>query len=84
VVKVSFMQKNWRDIQYATSLKTDVSEGWTAVELHKATERGTTLVARVVFWDAEGQFALELPLGELPLEIVEALIAEAKASISTR
>jgi hypothetical protein len=37
-----------------------------------------------VFWDAQGQFALELGVPELPLTIVEELIAEARSTIEFR
>jgi hypothetical protein len=37
--------------------------------------------ARIVFWDAVGQFALEVTVGELPLVVIEELIREAKATI---
>jgi hypothetical protein len=37
----------------------------------------------VVFWDAAGQFALEVHVRELPLELVEELISEARREITT-
>jgi hypothetical protein len=40
-------------------------------------------VARILFWDASGQFCFETFDTDLPLEIVEQIIAEAKATIKT-
>jgi len=40
-------------------------------------------VARIIFWDACGQFVLETFGAEIPLGIVEEFIAEAKAKIKT-
>jgi hypothetical protein len=71
------MKRTWKGATYETQLTSDNSDGWVALEL----QRAGVLVARVVFWDAEGQFSLELSIGELPLAIVEELIAEAKSKI---
>jgi hypothetical protein len=39
--------------------------------------REAVSVAKIVFWDAEGQYAVET-FGEVPLTIFEALIVETK------
>jgi hypothetical protein len=77
------MNRKWKGALYRTDLVTSTDEGWAAVELHKEDARGTAIAARIVFWDAEGQFTLEALDPELPLEIIEELIAEAKATIRT-
>jgi hypothetical protein len=41
-------------------------------------------VARVVFWDAVGDFFLETFNTEIPVQLAEDLIAEAKATIKVR
>lgn len=41
----------------------------------------TECVARVLYWDATGQFAFEA-FKEIPLDIVEELIVEAKKSVT--
>ncbi|MBT3218118.1 MAG: hypothetical protein HN348_03430 [Proteobacteria bacterium] len=44
--------------------------------------KGTRKVAgRLVYWDADGQFSLEMKVSELPLRVVEKLIQEAKDTI---
>jgi hypothetical protein len=41
-------------------------------------------IARVTYWDAGGQFSFEMFVKEIPLVIVEELIAEAKRTITIR
>ena len=77
------MKRTHGQAEYTTQVTHDDQEGWTAVELHQTQGGSSQLAARVVFWDAEGQFALEMSIRELPVAIVEALIAEAKATIRT-
>ena len=60
----------------------DVREGFSAVELH-LTAPEERLVARIVFWDAEGQFYFEGRESEIPLGILEQLIAAAKTEVKT-
>ena len=77
------MRKMWKGFEYTTVLASNDDEGWIALELHRTEKRRDVLVARIVFWDAEGQFSLEVRVDEVPLAIVEELIAEAKARINT-
>jgi hypothetical protein len=76
------MRKIWKGFEYATVLASDDEEGWIALELHRTANGQDVLAARIVFWDAEGQFSLEVRVDEVPLTIVEELIAEAKARIT--
>lgn len=78
------MRRKWGSAEYATTLTSDNNEGWIAMELHATVQGKSTRVARVVFWDADGQFSLELSAKELPLVIVEELIVEAKRAIATK
>jgi hypothetical protein len=75
---------SWAGIMYVSSLTHDDDEGWTALELTSHVGDRTERVARVVFWDAAGQFSLEMFTDELPLVIIEELIAEAKRKIVVR
>lgn len=75
------MRRTWQDFEYTTVLTSDNDEGWIALELHRTAKWRDVLAARIVFWDAEGQYSLELRVDELPLTIVEELIVEAKARI---
>lgn len=58
-------------------------DGWSGFDLYRSGSDARRRVARVVFWDADGQFALETFEGDVPLVVVEALIEEAKTSIKT-
>lgn len=75
------MDREFAEARYSTKLSRDDAEGWIALILLCQVAHKSETVARVVFWDAAGQYFLETAGGELPLVIVEALIAEAKASI---
>lgn len=75
------MQRQQQNALYTTESVQDLREGWAAVELQRTVAGVAERVARVVFWDAEGQFALEMSASELPLDIVEKLIEEARATI---
>ena len=75
------MNKLWAGSVYSTSLASSNEEGWIALELTRQLNEKLERVARVIFWDADGQFYLEMFLPDAPLSIIEALIAESKATI---
>jgi hypothetical protein len=70
---------------------TNREEGFTALRLHRetvmgydfrpATDREAAVVAEVVYWDAAGHYYLQTFSEDVPLEVVEELIAEAKDKI---
>lgn len=74
----------WAAWEYTTTIRSDNAQGWTALELSRQQAGRSEQAARVVFWDAEGQFSLEMLVPALPLVIVEDLIKEAKATIRVR
>ena len=78
------MDRPYADADYSTRLTFDDQEGWTAIELYKSDQSGERRVARVVFWDAIGQFVLDATSEELPLVIVDDLLSEARDRIRTR
>ncbi len=78
------MQKTWAGYVYSTSLLRDDEEGWIALEMTRSSAEGHRPVARVVFWDGEGQFSLEMFLPEAPLVVIEELISESKRAIKVR
>lgn len=75
------MNRTFGHAQYSTQLVQNDQEGWVALELCYRLGDKTNTVARVVFWDATGKFSLETVGAELPLEIVEEMITEAKKLI---
>lgn len=79
------MNRQWERARYSTSLAHDDAEGWTALELRRTAADGeAVLCARIVYWDAAGQFYLDSVRTELPLAIVVELIAEAESAIKLR
>jgi len=78
------MNRDYSNAHYNTLSSNDRKEGYAALELYRTIKGEKKRVARIIFWDASGQFFLETFNVELPLEIVEELIAEAKATIKIR
>jgi len=73
----------WADSSYATKRIEDNKAGFAGLELHRTSRDGQmSRVATIIFWDAMGQFFLETHGTDLPVGVVEWLIAEAKAAIA--
>lgn len=72
------------NMRFTTSCVDDKEKGYAGVELYCTSSGERKRVARVIFWDASGQFFIETFNSDLPLVIVEELIAEAKATVKTR
>jgi hypothetical protein len=75
------MNRDYSNAHYTTFSVNDGKMGYAALELHRTAKGETKRVARVVFWDASGQFFFETFDVDIPLEIAEDLIAEAKKTI---
>jgi hypothetical protein len=69
---------------FTSSLIVGEDDGYIGLELTRTESDESKPVARIVFWDASGQFALETLGTDVPLEIIEDLIAEAKSKIKVR
>ena len=65
-------------------LVVDCIDGFTALRLCETLNGSKTICAEIVYWDACGQFLLQTFAKEVPLEIIEDLIAEAKEKIKVR
>lgn len=59
----------------------DMTDGFTALRLYREQDGRSTICAEVVYWDACGQYVMETFDGDVPVEVIEELIAEAKALI---
>lgn len=75
------MDFKWEGDRYTTRFFDDTQQGCAGLELHRLADGSSQKVAKVVYWDAAGQFFLETFGFELPLSIAEKLIAEAKAEL---
>jgi hypothetical protein len=69
---------------YMTQYVYDNEDGYSGLELFRRADDGsTTRVARVIFWDACGQFYLETCGTDVPVTVLEQLIAETRAAVKT-
>jgi len=75
------MNRNHSNAHYSTLSVNNRKDGCIALELHRTINKETRLVARIVFWDASGQFFFETLNVDIPLEIAEELISEARRTI---
>jgi hypothetical protein len=78
------MDRNYAHDRYTSEFVEDQKQGMAAQELYRTRHGKRERVARVAFWDASGQFALETFNCEVPLDVLEDLISEAKSTIKTR
>ena len=77
------MQINHSNVLYSTEAFDDPNAGSVGLNLLATAKDATILAAKITFWDATGQFYLETNRGEVPLEVIEKFIAEAKREIPT-
>jgi hypothetical protein len=78
------METQFGHERYWTTYVDDPNSGFAGVHLHRDCFGKTALAAHVVFWDAAGHFAIQTFDGDVPVEIIEALIAEAKEQVRVR
>ena len=78
------MNTTWAGSRYRTTAVRDNAEGCAGLRLHEEVNGSESVVAEVIFWDASGQFYVQTMTREVPLDIIEALIAEAKAYVHVR
>ena len=62
----------------------DRTDGFTAIRLFDTLNGEKAICAEIVYWDACGQFLLNTLGREVPLEIIEDFIGEAKEKIKVR
>lgn len=71
--------------RYWTTFVEDHVQGFAGFDLHRVTFGSKALVARTTFWDATGGFVFGTFDGaEVPVEVVAAAIAEARAEIKVK
>lgn len=70
---------------YWTTFVEDCKDGCAGFHLHRECFGQRALVGRTIYWDATGGFVFGTFDGEdVPVEIVEAAIAEARERIKTK
>ncbi len=78
------MNLDWCNVHYSTRLFDDKAAGCIRLELWGTAGTETTAIGTVTFWDAQGQFFIELTGQEVPLSVVEQFIAEAREAIEAK
>ena len=77
------MEWTYANQRYSTEVVRDQNAGYAAVELYRTAATMRERIARVVFWDAQGQLFIETFGTEVPLIVAQKLIDEAKGIIMT-
>lgn len=78
------MNKTFSDAVYVSCAVQDDHHGFIGLKLHKTSKGIRSLAASIIFWDATGQFVVQTFHSEIPLPILEELIAEAKTTVKTQ
>ena len=78
------MDRHFADLHFASNPIQDNEDGFSGFELYRTSCGKRDRVASVLYWDAVGQFFIETFNADVPVEIIEELIAEARSSIKTR
>ena len=76
------MNRDYGNAHYTT--RAVDADGWSGLELHRTQGGRDERIAKIIFWDASGQFFVETFGTDVALTLVEELIAEAKATILTK
>jgi hypothetical protein len=78
------MEVQFGHVRYWTTFVEDRIDGFAGVRLHREHSGKTIVTAEVIFWDATGGFTVQTFDGIVPVEIIEAIIAEAKQTVRVR
>jgi hypothetical protein len=84
ISKKAHMNRDWAGVAYTTLSVSNDKDGYFGLEMYRTDKGKKDLVAKILFWDATGQFFFETFNTDLPLSIVEELIVEAKTTIKIR
>ncbi len=76
------MDRQYADARYTTVAISNNDDGYSGLELVCSSKSSVDRVANIIFWDASGQFFVQTFGTDLPLAVLEELIAEAKATIT--
>ena len=78
------MEREFGHECYWTTYVEDRADGFAGFRLHRERFGRTVVAAQVVFWDAAGHLAVQTFDGDVPVEIMEVVIAEAKEQVRVR
>jgi hypothetical protein len=77
------MDRQFGEARYASTFVSNQADGCAGYDLMHIQDGNSTHIARILFWDACGQFFVETLGSDVPLTILEELIEEAKSTIKT-
>jgi hypothetical protein len=77
------MESQFGQDRFSTSLTEDRKDGLIGFRLCRQRGVEASVAAEIIFWDAAGGFTVQT-FGEVPLEMIESLIAEAKKNVRIR
>src|SRR5687767_5440059 len=72
------METQFGHERYWTKVIEDRSAGSVGLRLHRERFGKTAVAAEVIFWDASGTYFVQTLDGDVPIEIIERVVAEAK------
>ena len=75
------MDRVLRGLRYTSRVVEDNEAGFIGLEMLMTNEEATTILGTIIFWDATGQFCIEMRGQEIELMFLEEWIAEAKALV---
>ncbi len=78
------MDRDYAGANYSSAFIEDRKLGMAGQELYRTRLGKKERVARILFWDASGQFSVETFNCEVPLDVLEELIGEARGTIKTK
>ena len=76
------MDRVYADSHFWATFVENREEGYAGMRLYRRRLGTEAVVAEIIFWDAAGQFSVRT-MDEVPLEIIEELIAETKTAVKT-
>jgi hypothetical protein len=78
------MEMKFGQERYWTTFVEDRKDGFAGIRLHREGHGRTPVAAEVIYWDATGGFTVQIFACLVPVEILEALIAEARQQVRLR
>jgi len=78
------VKRTYGDSTFETVETSDNVKGCSGLDLYRTRGGKKDRVASVLFWDACGQFYLETINSDVPVDVMEEVIAETKRAIKVR
>lgn len=73
----------WAECAYWTERFQDLRDGFAGLRLHRRAFGRDSIAAEIVYWDATGGFTIQTIDGDVPVELIQALIEAARIAMPT-